>query len=189
MCKNNKGFSLVELFAMILITTIIIIPLMQSLVSNIKISDVLMKRRSATSIASGSIYSLDKMDFVDILSLVNSANGSFDYYIDLNLDTCNTLAAPSDQNLCSILFNTVWNNLSLTSAEYRIFIYDYYLPQTYYDSLTTDLTIPIAVRNEIALLIPDGVNTSTTLLRVTVWIEYHNDPVSTLTLSGLIYDE
>ena len=186
MLKNNKGFSLIELFAMILITTIIIYPLMQSLVSNIKMNSLLQDRRSATSISSSSLYSLDKMDFLYIYNQVQSDG---DYFIDLNLDTCNTLVSTEDRSLCTTLFTTIWNNLELTSDEYKIIIYDYYLPQAYINALTSDPDVPIAVQDEIALIIADEVSTSTTLLRITIWIEYQQDPSSTMTLSGLIYDE
>ncbi len=185
MLKNNKAFSLIELFAMILITTVIIYPLMGSLVSNIKINNVLQHRRSATSISSGTLFSIEKMDFQDIYSLVDNP----DHFIDLNKNTCSTLASATDENLCGILFETVWNNLELEDFEYKVIIYNYYLPQVYLDNLTNNLDIPLAVRNEILLIPNDEVSTSTTLLRATVWIMYHNEPVSTMVLSGLIYDE
>lgn len=188
MLKNNKGFSLIELFAMILITTILIYPLMQSLVQNIKINDRLQQRRSATNIADGSLYTLDKIDFRDLLSLVDTANTGNDYYIELNLDTCGILADSADEAVCTQLFNSVWNNLSLTSSEYRIFIYNYNLPQSYIDSLIIDVALPTDVKTEIGLIAANA-NSNTTLLRVTVWIEYFENPVYTLILSGLIFDE
>ena len=188
MLKNNKGFSLIELFAMILITTILIVPLMQSLVQNITVNDQLQQRRSATNIADSALYTLDKIDFLDLLSLVDTANLATDYYIELNLDTCGILASTADQAVCTQLFNTIWNNLELTSAEYRIFIYNYNLPQTYIDSLGVDGRLPVPVQDEIASL-TENVNANTTLLRVTVWIEYYQEPLYTLTLSGVIFDE
>ena len=188
MLKNNKGFSLIELFAMILISTILIYPLMQSLVQNIEINDRLQQRRSATNIAEGALYTLDKIDFLDLLSLVDTANINSDYFVELNLDNCGMLATAADQAVCTQLFNSVWNNLSLTSSEFRIFIYNYNLPQNYIDSLTVDVTIPTDVQTEIGLITANA-NSNTTLLRVTVWIEYFEDPVYTLILSGLIFDE
>ncbi len=188
MLKNNKGFSLIELFAMILITTIIIYPLMQSLVSNIQINSRLNDRRSATNIADGSLYTLDKLDFLDLQGLVDTANTNNDYYIELNLDTCNTLASSADEAVCTQLFNSVWNNLALTSTEYRIFIYNYNLPQSYIDSLSVNANLPTEVQSEIGVIVANA-NSNTTLLRVTVWIEYYQDPVYTLILSGMIFDE
>ena len=134
MLKNNKGFSLVELFAMILISTVIIYPLMTSLVKNIEINDRLQQRRSASNIAEGSLYTLDKLDFVDLQGLVEDANlliPPTDYYIELNSGTCGILASTADQLVCTELFNSVWNNLTLTSDQFRIFIYNYNLPQAY----------------------------------------------------------
>ncbi len=188
MLKNNKGFSLIELFAMILITTVIIYPLLQSLISNIQINSRLNDRRSATNIADGTLYTLDVLAFTDLQGLVDTANTNNDYYIELNLDECNTLSSPADEAVCTQLFNSVWNNLTLTSSEYRVFLYNYNLPQSYIDSLTINANLPIEVRNEIGL-IAENTNSNTTLLRVTVWIEYYQDPVYTLILSGLIFDE
>lgn len=188
MLKNNKGFSLIELFAMILITTVLIYPLMQSLVKNIEINDRLQQRRSATNIAEGTLYTLDKIDFLDLLDLVDAANISNDFYIELNLDTCGILSDTADQAVCIQLFNSVWNNLSLTSSEYRIFIYNYNLPENYKNSLVTNVNLPTDVQLEISSIIVND-NSNMTLLRVTVWIEYFEDPVYTLILSGLIFDE
>ena len=188
MLKNNKGFSLVELFAMILISTIIIYPLMQGLVDNIQINDRLTHRRSATNIADGSLYTLDKLDFVDLQGLVDTANTNNDYYIELNLDTCSTLTSTADQALCTTLFNSVWNNLTLTSSQFRIFIYNYNLPQAYIDSLVVNGTIPPDVRAEIGYVTANA-NSNTTLLRVTIWIEYYQEPTYSLVLSGMIFDE
>ena len=188
MLKNNKGFSLIELFAMILISTVIIYPLMTSLVSNIEINDRLQQRRSASNIAEGSLYTLDKLDFTDLQGLVDTANTANDYFIELNLDTCNILASTADETICTQLFNSVWNNLTLTSSEFRIFIYNFNLPQSYIDSLSADVNIPNEVQTEISNITANA-NSNTTLLRVTVWIEYYDDPVSTLILSGMIFDE
>lgn len=187
MLKNNKGFSLIELFAMILITTVIIYPLLQSLISNIQINSRLNDRRSATNIADGTLYTLDVLTFSDLQSLVDTANTGNDYYIELNLDTCDILSTV-DEAVCIQLFNSVWNNLTLTSSEYRVFLYNYNLPQTYIDSLEVNANLPTDVQNEIGL-ITANVNSNTTLLRVTIWIEYHDDPVYTIILSGMIFDD
>lgn len=199
MLKNNKGFSLVELFAMILITTVLIIPLIQSLVNNIQVNDALQQRRSATSISSSSLGSISKMDFLDIDSLLdNEINVNSDYFYDLNYDSCTDLDANEDILLCQSLFSTVWNNLELSSTEYKVIIYNFYLDDTAYTDLINDPNIPIAVRNKIeddfqayhpATLTTDEINTNITLLRATVWVEYYNDPISTLILSGVIFDD
>lgn len=207
MLKNNKGFSLIELMAMILITTILIYPLMRSLVSNIQINDVLEKRRSASSISSSSLYSLDKMDYPAFLNLINDVSG--DNYVELNLSACTSgdaefISELSDQDasICVALFSTIWNNLVLNDAEYKIFLYNYNLPSDYVTSISSS-GIPAEVIDEIIAARAEYVastsyvndtttktlNLTSNLLRVTVWIQYHDDPVSTVTLSGLIFNE
>ena len=197
MIKNNKAFSLIELFAMILITTILIYPLIQSLVKNIEINDMLQQRRSSTSISGGTLSSFDKFVFQDLYDLLEKANTKNDFYIDINLDSCKDINA-ADLTLCTSLFNTVWNNLSLESDEYRVIIYNFYLTDEAYNSLIDDPNVPSAVRDEILItfeldhpvtLTAAQIDTNLSLLRATVWIEYYQDPLSTMTLSGAIFDD
>ena len=194
MIKNNKGFSMVELLAMIIITSVIIFPLMHSLVKNVEINERLHLRQSATSIASTSLYGVEKLDYTLLYGLVNAANIADNYYIELNADNCNSLIAGStDEALCVQIFNLVSSNFTAGSDEYRVFIYNFNLPQTYYDELTDPLntSIPLEVKNEISLLTPSLLlnPTPNTLLRVTVWIKYFNEPPYYVVLSGLIFDE
>lgn len=188
MLRNNKGFSLVELFAVIFIASAIIYPLMTALVGNIEINDRLHLRRSATSIADGALYGIDKLDFTDLYNQVGVANSAGEYYVELNIDNCSTLFSTADQNLCDQLFATIWNNLSLDAAHYRVFVYDYNLPQSSIDDLYGNALIPLEVRNDIYNLAASSV-VNTSLLRVSVWIQYYDDPIGTIMISGLIFDE
>ncbi len=188
MLRNNKGFSIMELLAVVFISSLIIWPLTTSLINNININARFHDRRSAVSIADGTMYGLDKVDFMDLFNKVDAANDSGDYYIELNETTCDTLNSTSDQALCDQIFATIWNNLELDANEYRVFIYDYNLPQSSIDSLSSNTAIPVKVRDEI-----DTITASTTpnsnLLRVTVWIQYYQDPVEDLVLSGLLFND
>jgi len=188
MLRNNKGFSLIELFAVIFIASAIIYPLMTALVGNIEINDRLHLRRSATSIADGGLYGIDKLDFSDLYTQVESANSAGQYHVELNIDNCDTLFSTEDQNLCIQLFSTIWNNLSLDATEYRVFIYDYNLPQSSIDALYGNATIPFEVRTDINNLTASSV-VNPSLLRISVWVKYYDDPVGTIMISGLIFDE
>ncbi len=188
MLRNNKGFSLMELLAVVFITSFIIWPLTTNLIKNIEINSLLHDRRSAASIADGTMYGLNKIDFTDLFSKVEAANNTGSYYIELNEDTCSTLDSTGDQALCDQIFASIWNNLTLDSSRYRVFIYDYNLPQSSIDSLYGNDVIPLEVRNEI-----NNITASTTpnsnLLRVMVWIEYCDDPVSNTILGGLLFND
>ncbi|MBN2604500.1 MAG: hypothetical protein JXR62_01595 [Bacilli bacterium] len=190
MLKNNKGFSIVELLAMIMITTIIIYPLMANLVKNVEVNERLHLRQSATSISRTALYGLEKLDYNTLYGFVSAANTAGDYFVELNSVNCTLFTAGSiDENLCNEIFGVVANNLILDEANFRVFIYNYTLPQTYIDALTDpdNVEIPDQVKSEIPTVASSVVTPS--VLRVTVWIEYYNDPPYYVVLSGLIVDE
>ena len=196
MIKNNKGFSMVELLAMIIITTVLIYPLMQSLVKNVEINERFLSEQSATTVANSTLYGLGKINFANIYSLVVLANTDGDYYIEINADNCSDLAVANvaDETICTNIFGIVSNNFTAGSAEYKVFIYNYALSQTYFDALTaeTNTNIPDEVKVEIEKLtpVPDlGYTSPESILRVTVWIQYYNEPPYYVVLSGLIVDE
>ena len=109
---NNKGFSVLELLAVIVITSAIILPLITTLVNNIEINDREQKRRSASLIYEGTLDGLGRIDYADISNLVRVSNTNEIYYIELNENTCTILTDPEDEALCGKLFTTVWNNVS-----------------------------------------------------------------------------
>ena len=57
------------------------------------------------------------------------------------------------------------------------------------NSLIADVNIPNEVQTYISSITPEDTLTNTTLLRVTIWIQYYEDPVYILIQSGLIFDE
>lgn len=188
MLRNNKGFSLIELLAIVVISSIIIWPLTMTLVNNIQINDRLHHRRSAVSIADGAMYGLDKLDFLDLDGKVDTANGTGAYYIELNQDTCSTLNSVADQALCDEIFASIWNNLSLDSTEFRVIIYDFNLPQSAIDGLVANAAIPQEVRDEISTMTA-SIAPNPSLLRIDVWVQYYDDPVGTVIVSGLLFNE
>ncbi|MEC9484399.1 MAG: hypothetical protein UMR38_00815 [Candidatus Izemoplasma sp.] len=190
MVKNDKGFSLVELLAIIVITTTIIVPLLSSLVDNIEINYRMHNRRSATSVAQGTLYGIGKLTFSDLESLVNDANTNADYFIELNETNCTLLPTQTDEDFCNQIFAQIWNNLSFDDTTYRAFIYDYNLPQAYIDDLTSpsNTDIPPEVKTEIEE-ITASTDPNPSLLRVTVWIQYEDDPRGVIILSGLITND
>lgn len=187
MLRNNKGFSLVELLAMVFITSVIIVPLMSTYVRNFELNDQQHTRRSALSIAQGTLYGFDKIDYTDLKSLVDTANSGSTYYIELNESTCSGLAATTDQSYCTAIFQSIHNNLTLSATTYRVFIFDYNMPGANVTALQANVTIPQQVRDEIGTLgITTGTNTA--LLRMVVWIHFENEPNLYVVLSGVLHD-
>lgn len=184
---NNRGFSILELFAVIFITTLIIFPLITTLVNNIEINDREQKRRSASNIAQGTLDGLNRISYNDIETLVINANASSQYYIELNKDNCNILSA-EDELLCDQLFATIWNNVSFEAAEFRVFIMNYNLPQSYIDSMVVNGNIPSQVQTIIGNFTANS-SANLELYNVIIWIEYDIDDNRTLTQKGLFSNE
>ena len=187
MIRNKKGFSIVELLAIIFISSAIVWPLTVTLVNNIQINDRLHSRRSATSIADGTMYALDKLDFTDLKTQVDGETPG-DYFIELNEDNCSNLTSAADDALCVQIFAAISNNLTLDATTFRVFIYDYNLPQGEINNIYGNTAVPIEVRDEINALAA-STDPDPNLLRVTLWIKYFEDPEGIIILSGLLFDE
>ncbi len=187
MLKNEKGFSIIELLIIVFISSVIIWPAMTTLVGNMEINTRLHYRRSASGIAASALYGFDKMDFSTIDALLEVENGLGNYYLELDSNSCPDLAT-DDQLLCGELFSLIYNDLTLSNDEFKIYLYDYNLPHEYYDPLIADARIPQEVRDEIATITSFPLNpiVDFDLIRVTVWIQYSDSPVSIMIVSGLI---
>ena len=185
---NNKGYSIVELFAVIFITSLVIFPLITTLVNNIEINDREQNRLAASNIAAGTMDNLNRLSFSDISSLVTTANGNGDYYLELNYGNCTQLTSSADEALCQSLFTSIWNNVSFDSTQFRVFIVNYNLPQSYVNSLIIDSRLPVGVQDVISDY-PVSSTANPELYRVIVWIEYDSDTSRVITAKGLLSNE
>lgn len=186
---NKNGYSIVEMFAVIFLTSLIIFPLITTLVNNIEINDREQNRLAASSIAQGTLDSLNRITFADIETLVTAANSGGSYYVELNYDNCDTqLTVSADISLCQNLFQSIWNNVTFSSTEYRVFIVNYNLPQNYHDSLALNNSLPQAVKDTIADY-PVNNASNPVLYRVIVWIEYDTEQSRVVVAKGLLSDE
>ena len=107
MLKNNRGFSMVELLAMIIITSAIIFPLLTSLVDSFEVNSIMHDRKSAITITETTIYAFNKLSYQDLANKVDTANTNGDYYIELTEANCDTLIFPDDVDLCLRIFDTI----------------------------------------------------------------------------------
>lgn len=193
MVKNEHGYTLVELFAVIIISTVIVIPLLTTLVGNIEINSRMHERRNATSIAEGLVYGFDKLHFDDMQTALNTEIGLGNYFVEINSTKCATVFTNTDPNdssaaLCTYLFNSISGNTTFDSTHLRVFVYNYDLTATALSNLAGDTNLPLDVREEIAknTASTDG---NTDLMRLTIWIQYYEDPLKILVLSGVIINE
>jgi hypothetical protein len=186
---NNKGYSLIELFAVIFIATAIIFPLVTTLVNNFEINDRLHRRRAAVSIQKGTLDGFSRINFIDIRDLVNTANTGGTYFVEFDGTTCNQLPDSADEALCNELFNSVFNNVTLTEDEFKIYIHSYYLTSAMKTSLTSNNAIPLEIREYITDEITVNNNPNPDLYYIYIWIEYDTDTSSTEVLGGLLSNE
>lgn len=199
---NNKGFSLIEILAVLVMSTVLLVPLMTSFTSTIQINDISQQRRNATSVASGTLYGLDKIDFSKFRTQLDDAYSSGDYYVEFNEDTCNTLTPPpgtpasADENFCSYIFESIWNNLEFDVTSFKVYLFNYNMTSTEFnyiinpnqtDQIMSQVQDEIANDTDITGKL-DNPNI-TTLIRVVIWLDYYDDPDRYVTLSGLIADD
>ena len=192
MKSNNRGFSLLELLAILFITTALIVPLLSSLVGNIEVNDRAQLRRSATAIAEGTVYGFEKIDFTELRSQLDTANSSVNY-IEYRFDNCSNLPDTDDSDLCQYIFSQEWGALDLTAATFKVYLFDYALDSSQESSLIGNGSIEAEVVNEIQNNTDIQAEIDQTkipeLIRVVVWIEYYDDPLLHVVLTGLIFDD
>ncbi len=186
---NKNGFSIVEMFAVIFITSLIIFPLITTLVNNIEINDREQRRLAASNIAKGSLDNLNRLSFSEIDNMVQTANGNGDFFIELNYDTCVDFIDTGDEFFCQSVFTTTFNNTTYDSSEFRVFIFNYNLPT---DSQTALVNNNNGIPDEVKTII-GGYTTSSNpnpeLYNVIIWIEYDVETSRVLTLKGLLSSE
>jgi len=151
------------------------------LVSNVNINALLHIRRSSVSLAEGAIYGFDKLSYSEIETLQENATN---HHLVFDSTSCNQLDA-DDETICDIIFLSEFNSVSFDNDHFKVFIYDYNIDQFDQGDLTSDLSIPLEVRDEIGE-IPFSPDDNPGLLRITVWINYSDDPYEYTIVSGLL---
>jgi len=187
---NNKGYSLLELFAVIFIASAIIFPMVTTLVNNLEINDKLHNRRSAVAISQGTAEGFNRLNFLKIEELVTASNSSGTYYVEFDSTNCDQLANTRDEALCAKLFGATFSNLSLTDETFKVFITDYNLTTTKYNSLTNPSnSLPQKIRTEIGRKATTN-EVNPNLYSIYIWIRYDNDQYTGDTVfGGVLSDE
>ena len=192
MKNKNSGFSLIELLAILFITTILIVPLLSTLVGNVQLNARTKLNRNATSISESTLYGLEKIDFSDFRSQLDTANSSV-FFIEYNIDECVNLTSTSDQNLCTEIFGTIWNNLQLTNTTFKVYMFNYSLTSPQHNYLVNGSTMEQEVKDVIdtnaAILNQVDEVDVPELIRVVVWIDYFDDPDLYVVVPGLIFND
>ena len=184
---GNKGYSMIELFAVIFIVSVIIFPLLNTLVNNITTNARYHNRRGAVSIAQGTLEGFQRVSFSDLETLIEAQNTAGEYYLEFDSTNCTDLSA-SETGLCQQLFSSTWSNFNADSDHFKIYFYNYRMTDTIQATLLADPNIPDQVKDHI-----ENIETTTIpnpeMYYAICWILYDDDTGSALIMEGLISNE
>ena len=190
--NNNKGFSLLEILAVILISTTVLVPLLFSLVGNANINRREITKEAASNIVAVTINGFNTMRFNDLVGAIDDVETAA--YAEFNKASgCDQLplghTPKSTADICALVFEASAANVSFEADEFRVFLVPYSIPQADYDILTDPLndTIPPEVQALIAeTILINETPSSTQPLRIFVWIQYGPRARDILVEQGLI---
>ena len=198
--RNEKGFSLIEMLAVILIASTVLLPLLVGLTGNIRVNDNMINRSISTSIASTTLQVFDTMYFQDIEQKFNENGGG----VILEFDSesgCELLldSAPltdfyeflSNRFICEQIFEAKIVNRSFTSEQFKVFVYPFIVENTSaFETAINSTDIPEPVRERIIDEVTgrsDRLSGRTfRILSVLVWINYGDNENQYIIRTGLI---
>lgn len=179
---NQNGFSLLEILAVLVLSSLVLIPMLTSFTNNLEANRQSLESRKAVSIVESSLNGIDKIDFVDYRDALDSAYLGGDRYLELNEDDCATVFTdPVNEAICDSIFSMTIADLTLDSNTYRMFLFDYNLTTAEHNALVGDTSLPQQVRDEIetnqdildARNNPDDIQN---LVWVVIWVDYFDSP-------------
>ena len=203
--RQNKGFSLIEMLAALLVTSAIIVPLLFSLTASVATNDIMIKRSVATSMTSAALQGFQTMYYTDIENKINDiGNGHF---LAFNRDNgCSILrnnrpfsptsiqTAANNRALCDNIFEIQNINTTFDGNQYQVFVYPFQVEaanltayQNAIDQAHANGIIPDETLRDLMKNIPVG--QSINILRVTVWIQYGDGSNQVVIRSGLLSPE
>ncbi len=193
MKHNNKGYSIVEMFAVILIATIIVFPMITALVNSVSQNARFHNRRNAVSIAQATNEGFDRMEFDKIKGIVDNANLASPYFEVIDYDKCTTYTtgelSVNDQTLCQNLFNSTWSNFNATPENFKSYLIYYNITLSVRNSLTgASSPLPQKVKDAIALH-PTSNADNPDLFYIITWIQYDEDTQADIVMEGVISND
>jgi prepilin-type N-terminal cleavage/methylation domain-containing protein len=195
--RNQKGFSLLELMAVIVLATTVLVPMLSGLIGNFEVNKRMHARKAASSITLTTISALDKVGFDNfedayllktrpesIVEITQGDCGDFDF----------TEPSPNYRRgsgeVCDMIFSQEWNSIKFDAAEtFKVFLYPYYLDEAEINNILSLNDIPKRVLGEIEDLTPSMGKIDGDIYRVTVWIQYDQDTELDIVSSGVITRE
>ena len=191
MVRNEKGFTLIELFAVIALVSLIILPTLTALTGNFRVNTLMMDRSTASLKSRQTIEGFQGLYFSDINSKLNDKTP---YLLFTKDEGCSSLiqapfapindivAYVNNRQSCQKIFDTPVNDHEFDADTLQVYIYPFAVEDrdAWLDSVDAS-ALPEAVYEEMTN-ISEG--EAIRVLRIIVHIEYADD--RTLTRSGLI---
>ena len=189
--RNNHAFSLIEILAVILIATTVIIPLLTSLTGNYEVNTRMIRRSSASLVSVATVQGFQNMYYDDIREILedvyieNAGEPEFtDLFLQFNQGNCEGLREPqfpsvgeaetvafrSNRKTCEIIFDIESINISFDSDQFQVYITPFTVTTDQRDALL-NADVPIQVLDEFAK-IPTSDEPLFSILRMTVYIRY-----------------
>ena len=208
--NKNCGFTLVELFAVILIASTILIPLLSGYINNFTANNRMHERKAASSIAISSIEAFDKINYSHLFDILYSDDTDtyeavrFDdapiaklQYGDCALlpwdvdedddieDDEDFLQTISSEEICEYIFNLTVANRSFDENEFEVYLYPFRMTEEEKNNISDD--IPETVQSEIEL-VPQRQEDDTMMaaMRITTRIIYDSERGNEYILNGVI---
>ncbi|QMS85931.1 type II secretion system protein [Candidatus Xianfuyuplasma coldseepsis] len=189
MKMNQKGFSILELMAVLVIFSVILVPLLISFTNSLEINRQALTQRIAASVAEGALYAIDKIDYSQLALAVPEVGVDPDNYLTLDVNTCSTeFGGANDIAICESIFEMQSQNLTFDATEFKLYIFEYGA----YDEVVNDTSLPIDVRNVVALdadVIAANDAPIDSLFWAVIWLDYFDDPDLILVNVGIVADE
>lgn len=199
--KNQKGFSLIELLAVILISTSVIVPLIFSLSGNFETNVRLINKSVATTVTTTALQGFQDMYYQDIeIVLETSPEPFLIFTADSGCDLLRTSSVQprnsfniytNNLGVCNQIFEIQSINRSFTSDEFMVVVYPYRTPdlasyQASVNQAFTEGRIPVEVRDAMLETLQGD---TISILRVVTWVQYADDASQNITRTGLLSPE
>ncbi len=203
--RNNKGFSLIEMIAVIFIASVVLLPLLVGLTGNIKVNNTMIDRSIASAVTTTTVQAFEEMFFSNIETRLNDPNHGngilLKFSSDLVNDDCSVLSTTtprssfylygSNRNTCQEIFNIQSINRSFTSDEFMVFVYPAFVDdedafRASIDALAAQNVIP---NERLRLFIREDVIEDTSrfrVLNIVVWIQYGESENQAILRPGLL---
>ena len=175
---------MLELFAVIFIVSVVIFPMLNTLVNNITTNARYHNRRGAVSIAQGTLEGFQRISFSSLSTLIEAENDAGEYYLEFDSTDCGDLST-SDNGLCQQLFDGTWSNFNADSDHFKVYFYNYRMSDQIKTSLLADPNIPDEVKTHITSIETTSIP-NPELYYTICWIEYDDNTNSALIMEGLI---